>query len=114
VALAEAAILFEERQSNHDRYGVSESFVASPPFNLLLLVNIEEIGTNLTCLKNQQRGSLIISFPEKILPGRRIRIPVSHIDVFSTILDYLDVPDEHDTSDGRSLRRFIERTIVGQ
>jgi Sulfatase len=39
---------------------------------------------------------------------RRVDEPVSHLDIFSTILDYLGAPASADRSDGRSLRRLIE------
>jgi arylsulfatase A-like enzyme len=39
---------------------------------------------------------------------RRVDVPVSHLDIFSTVLDYLGAPASADRSDGRSLRRFIE------
>jgi len=38
-----------------------------------------------------------------------IREPVSQIDIFPTILDYLQVPAQYDNSDGQSLRRHIEQ-----
>ena len=39
---------------------------------------------------------------------RRVDEPVSHLDIFSTVLDYLGAPASVDRSDGRSLRRLIE------
>ena len=47
-------------------------------------------------------------FPNKIAPNTVIETPVSLLDVFSTILDYA-VGDSADSSDGKSLRRFIEK-----
>jgi len=44
----------------------------------------------------------------KIPEKKKIETPVSHIDLFSTILDYLNAK-EFNKSDGRSLRRFIEK-----
>ncbi|RMD74680.1 MAG: hypothetical protein D6820_16255 [Lentisphaerae bacterium] len=51
---------------------------------------------------------LLIRFPGRISPGSRITAPVSHLDLFPTILDYLGfaVPE----SDGLSLRSVIEGT----
>jgi len=52
--------------------------------------------------------------PGKIPAGKVVREPVSHLDVYSTILDYLDIPPFPGTnrrsygSDGVSLRRHIE------
>jgi arylsulfatase A-like enzyme len=49
---------------------------------------------------------MMIRFPGRIKPGTKVKAPVSNIDLFATILDYLDMPPHH--SDGRSLRRLIE------
>lgn len=49
---------------------------------------------------------LIMRMPKVIRKGARISTPVSHVDLFSTILDYLDIP-EH-PSEGRSLRKLID------
>jgi len=51
---------------------------------------------------------LIIKFPGRIAPGSIVETPVSQIDLFATILDYLNLPEE--TSDGKSLRGKIEKT----
>jgi len=45
----------------------------------------------------------------KYIPGLAIDDPVSHLDVHSTILDYLEASGQY-KSDGRSLRRLIEVT----
>mmetsp|Transcript_21380 Transcript_21380/g.31300 ORF Transcript_21380/g.31300 Transcript_21380/m.31300 type:complete len:715 (-) Transcript_21380:230-2374(-) len=55
------------------------------------------------------RVPLLISFPGQITPGIVVRDLVSHIDLFSTVLDYLDAGDA-DKSDGTSMRRFMEMT----
>lgn len=49
---------------------------------------------------------MIMSFPGRIPAARVVKTPVSHLDVFSTVLDYLGA-GELDDSDGSSLRRFI-------
>ena len=51
---------------------------------------------------------LIIRFPVRIKKGTRVSEPVSQIDLYATILDYLGIDGIH--SDGASLRRFIEKT----
>lgn len=58
------------------------------------------------------RIPLFIYFPHRIKPMTRVDEPVSHLDLFSTILDYLNVPE--DKSDGTSLRRFIENTSYNE
>jgi arylsulfatase A-like enzyme len=45
--------------------------------------------------------------------GRVVKVPVSHLDVHATILDYLDA-STYDVGDGSSLRRFIENTSYNQ
>jgi len=59
-------------------------------------------------LDESARIPLIISSPGDIQPGTTVDGYVSNIDLFATILDYLDVP-EH-VSDGKSLRGLIEGT----
>ena len=54
------------------------------------------------------RVPLILSFPGKIPSKSVVKSPVSHIDMFRTIFDYLGRP-ELGKSDGRSLRRFIDK-----
>jgi len=51
---------------------------------------------------------LMIKFPGRIAPGTTVETPVSQIDLFATILDYLNLPEE--ASDGKSLRGKIEKT----
>lgn len=72
-------------------------------------------------LEEATRVPLLMSFPGRIAPGTKVQEPVSHLDVFSTVLDFLGVSDL-DNSDGDSLRKFItghayneefdERTVV--
>ena len=52
---------------------------------------------------------MMIRFPGKIEPGTKIKAPVSNMDLFASILDYLNMP-EH-PSDGMSLRGLIEGTV---
>jgi len=49
---------------------------------------------------------LIMRFPGKIPAGVKVKTPVSHLDMFATILDYtgMKIPE----NDGRSLRRLID------
>ena len=51
---------------------------------------------------------LILRFPGRIASGTKVTSPVSNIDLFATILDYLDMPAH--PSDGRSLRGLIDGT----
>ena len=52
---------------------------------------------------------LILWMPKFIQQGVAIDDPVSHLDLHSTILDYLGVPRQY-KSDGSSLRKLIEGT----
>lgn len=52
---------------------------------------------------------MIIRFPGRIRPGTKVRAPVSNMDLFATLLDYLEMPDH--PSDGNSLRGLIEGTV---
>ena len=52
------------------------------------------------------RIPLLLRLPGAIRRGTVVRTPVSHVDLFATILDYLGMP-EH-PSDGRSLRSLID------
>lgn len=52
---------------------------------------------------------LFVVFPHRIPAGLTINATVSHLDVFSTLLDYAGLSDVDD-SDGTSLRKFIEKT----
>ena len=54
---------------------------------------------------------LLIRLPGVITPNTVIDIPASHIDLFPTILDYLDQPG-HETN-GESLRPLIEGSDAG-
>lgn len=58
-------------------------------------------------MEEEARVPMILSYPGYIPSGATVKDPVSHLDVFSTILDYLGA-SEHDKSDGKSLRRFIQ------
>jgi arylsulfatase A-like enzyme len=51
---------------------------------------------------------MLIRFPGRIKPGTKVRSPVSNINLFATILDYLDMPTQ--PSDSISLRGLIEGT----
>ncbi len=51
---------------------------------------------------------MLIKFPGKIKAGITIESPVSNMDLFATILDYLEMPETQ--SDGKSLRGLIEGT----
>jgi arylsulfatase A-like enzyme len=52
------------------------------------------------------RVPLMIRFPGRIAAGVEVDEPVSLVDVYATILDYLEV--EAGPCDGKTLRRFIE------
>lgn len=54
------------------------------------------------------RVPLLISFPGKINPNTVVDGYVSNVDLFATINDYLEIPEQ--TSDGKSLRGLIEGT----
>ena len=49
---------------------------------------------------------MIIRFPGRIKPGTIVKSPTSNMNLFATILDYLELPDA--PSDGTSLRGLIE------
>ncbi|VGO23546.1 sulfatase-like hydrolase/transferase [Pontiella sulfatireligans] len=51
---------------------------------------------------------LMIRFPGRIKAGTKVDAPVSQIDLYATIQDYLGI--EKTASDGESLRRYIEGT----
>ena len=51
---------------------------------------------------------LLMRLPGAIAPGTVVAAPVSHVDLFATILDYLGAAPR--TSEGRSLRPLIEGT----
>ena len=52
---------------------------------------------------------MMIRFPGRIEPGTKVKAPVSNMDMFATILDYLDMPPH--SSDGTSLRGLIEGSV---
>jgi len=52
---------------------------------------------------------MMIRFPGRIKPGTKVKAPVSNMDLFATILDYLDMPAH--PSDGSSLRGLIEGVV---
>ena len=54
---------------------------------------------------------LLMRLPGVIKPGAVVKTPVSHVDLFATILDYLSMPACK--SDGRSLRTLIEKDDDG-
>jgi len=58
--------------------------------------------------EESSRVPMMIRFPGRIKSGTKVKAPVSNIDLFATILDYLDMPPH--PSDGRSLRGLIEGT----
>lgn len=60
-------------------------------------------------LEEAMRVPLIMSFPGRIAPNSSVSSPVSHLDVFATILDYVGA-SYLDKSDGSSLRSAIEGT----
>lgn len=59
------------------------------------------------------RVPLMMKFPGFIAENLTVHDPVSHLDVFSTIMDYFGAP-ELDKSDGHTLRRFVEDTSYNQ
>jgi len=58
-------------------------------------------------LEESLRVPLLIRFPGRIKPASVITEPVSHIDLFATINDYLGIGDH--PSEGVSLRHHIEK-----
>jgi hypothetical protein len=64
-------------------------------------------------LEEAIRVPLMISFPDQIAPGTEVDTPVSHLDLFATIMDYLGT-SKLDKGDGSSLRRFIEKTSFNE
>lgn len=63
-----------------------------------------------TFYEESVRVPMIFSLPNDAYRGTRVSAPVSQVDLHATILDYLNAPASLDTSDGTSLRRFIEQT----
>lgn len=51
---------------------------------------------------------MMIRFPGRVKPGTKVKAPVSNMNLFATILDYLDMPVH--PSDSHSLRGLIEGT----
>jgi len=64
-------------------------------------------------LEESVRIPMIMSYPNGMPSGSVVKQPVSQIDLHSTILDYTG-GSNFDTSDGQSLRRFIENTSFNQ
>jgi len=56
---------------------------------------------------------LIMKFPGRMPASMVVKQAVSHVDILSTILDYMGAAS-YDYSDGLSLRRFIEGTSFNQ
>jgi len=52
---------------------------------------------------------MMIRFPGRIKPGTKVKAPVSNMDLFATILDYLDMPPH--PSDSNSLRKLIKGAV---
>lgn len=51
---------------------------------------------------------MMIRFPGRIKPGTKVKAPVSNMNLFATIMDYMNMPDH--PSDSSSLRSLIEGT----
>jgi hypothetical protein len=54
-----------------------------------------------------------MKFPGELQPQTEIAQPVSHLDLYATIMDYLNLK-QFDVSDGKSLRRFIDQTNINE
>jgi len=65
-------------------------------------------------LEEATRVPLVLSFPKRIPFQKVINTPVSHIDMYATIMDYLGMPPGLDRSDGQSLRRYIDNKSWNQ
>lgn len=50
---------------------------------------------------------MMLRFPGRIKPGTKVTSPTTNMNLFATILDYLDMPSAH--SDGTSVRGLIEK-----
>jgi arylsulfatase A-like enzyme len=59
-------------------------------------------------LEESARIPLLIRFPQAIKAGTRVSQPISNMNLFATILDYLGIDGQR--SDGASLRPLIEGT----
>jgi len=66
-----------------------------------------------TFLEEAVRVPMAMSLPNSIPAGTIVTEPVSHVDLFATILDYTGASD-FDRSDGSTLRRFIEHSSFNQ
>ncbi|GKY99189.1 hypothetical protein MPSEU_000874300 [Mayamaea pseudoterrestris] len=64
-----------------------------------------------TFLEEATRVPLIMRLPGIITEGTVVTRPVAHLDVYSTILDYLE-HSEYDSSDGNSLRPAVTGTSL--
>jgi len=64
-------------------------------------------------LEEAVRVPLVMRYDGKISAGQHIKVPVSHMDLFGTILEYMGASDL-DRSDGSSLCRYIDRTYFNQ
>jgi len=58
--------------------------------------------------EESSRVPLLLSFPGVIKENTVVEESVSHLDIFSTILDFIGA-NELDNSDGKSLRPFVDR-----
>jgi arylsulfatase A-like enzyme len=61
-----------------------------------------------TFYEESVRVPMIFSLPNDENRGTRVSAPVCLLDLHASILDYLNAPQSLDTSDGKSLRRYIE------
>jgi len=64
-------------------------------------------------LEEATKVPLMMSFPGKIPPKTVVQTPVSQIDIVATMTDYLNAK-QFDNSQGKSLRRFIEKKSWNQ
>jgi len=64
-------------------------------------------------LEEAVRVPLVLAFRDQIPAGEIVTEPISHGDLFATILDYTGT-SEFDRSDGKSLRRYIENTSINR
>ena len=54
------------------------------------------------------RVPLLISWPANIEANQTVKDPVSHLDIVSTIIDFVGADSSADESDGKSLRRYMK------
>ena len=52
---------------------------------------------------------MMVRFPGRVKSGTKVKAPLSNLDLFATILDYLDMPAH--PNDGHSLRGLIEGNV---